>query len=211
MRRLAIIPARGGSKRIPRKNVKDFCGKPIICHVIDNAKKSGIFDKIHISTEDQGIAALVGKVGFKPDFMRPIELADDHTPLVPVLKYVIDKYSEFGEEFDQIWLLMACAPLIRPYDIQCAAKAMDGFGGRQAMLAVAEYPVPIEWAYQLKENGQLVPENPGAFATRSQDLKKKHFDVGAFACFPIDVIKNFTGAGSDQVFVGYVLPKKSCH
>lgn len=207
LRRLAIIPARGGSKRIPGKNIKDFCGKPIICHVIDNAKKSGIFDKIHVSTEDKGIATVVSKLGFHPDFMRPSNLADDHTPLVPVLQYVINKYEDLGEEFDQIWLLMACAPLIRPYDLQQASKTMDSSEGKKALLSVCEYPVPIEWAYQLHENGELKPEKPGMFAIRSQDMDKKYFDAGAFVCFPTDMIKNFTGAGSDQVFIGYVLPK----
>lgn len=110
--RLAIVPARGGSTRIPEKNIRDFCGKPMIAHILNAARKSGLFEFIHVSTESTHIAEIVQRLGFPIDFPRPGELANDHTPLMPVLKYVVETYQSSGRRFDEIWLLMACAPLI---------------------------------------------------------------------------------------------------
>src|SRR5437764_11044543 len=109
--RLAIVPARGGSKRVSDKNVRDFCGRPMIAHILGAARKSGLFDAIHVSTDSARIAGIVGDLGFATQFLRPSELADDFTPLMPVLRYVTDKFAKSGRHFDEVWLLMACAPL----------------------------------------------------------------------------------------------------
>src|SRR5947207_11884930 len=120
-KRIAIIPARGGSKRIVNKNIRDFCGKPMVAHVLGTAKASGLFDVIHVSTESTTIRRIVEDLGFRVDFLRPIELADDQTPIMPVLKYVADTFASRGQVFDQVWLLMACAPLIDSRDLNEAA------------------------------------------------------------------------------------------
>lgn len=111
-KRIAVIPARGGSKRLPGKNIRDFCGGPMIGHILRAARESGLFDVIHVSTEDAEIRTVCTDLGFAPDFERDPALADDVTPILPVLKFVIDTYAEQDKRFDQIWLLMACAPLI---------------------------------------------------------------------------------------------------
>lgn len=206
-RRLAVIPARGGSKRIPNKNIRDFCGKPMIAHVLQAALASELFDVIHVSTESAEIRETVEKLGFRIDFPRTDALADDHTPIMPVLKYVADTYASRGELFDQVWLLMACAPLVDARDLQQAAELFDRSGGRDPLLAVAEYPAPIEWAFSRSEDGKLTPVQAGMFAVRSQDLEKKYFDAGSFAAFPAATVRASQGAGSDAGFVGYVLPK----
>lgn len=205
--RIAIIPARGGSKRIPNKNIRDFCGKPMIAHILHVAQASGLFDVIHVSTESADVRETVEKIGLSVDFMRPGELADDHTPIMPVLKYVADTYAAKGQLFDQVWMLMACAPLIEACDLQQAAALFDRAGGYDPVLAVAEYPAPIERAFSRAEDGKLIPVQAAMFAVRSQDLEKKYFDAGAFAVFPTATVRASQGAGSGSGFIAYVLPK----
>lgn len=206
-RRIAIIPARAGSKRIPNKNIRDFCGKPMIVHILKEAHSSGLFDIIHVSTESDEVCKTVETLGYQIDFMRPVELADDYTPIMPVLKYVVDTFATRGQEFDQVWLLMACAPLIEESDLIQAATLFEQEGAKDPVIAVSEYPVPIEWAFTRASTGKLTPIQPGMFAIRSQDMKKKYFDAGAFAVFPAAKVQAFEGAGSDAEFIGYVIPK----
>ncbi len=207
MRRLAIIPARGGSKRIKNKNIRDFCGLPMIAHILTAAKKSKLFSVIHVSTDDENIRNVAECYGFPPDFSRPKEYADDFTPIMPVLRYVVEEYKKMGQFFDEIWLLMACAPLVRAEDLKSAARIFINFNGHQSLLAVSEYPAPIEWAFTRKISGELSPVQPGMFAVRSQDLSKKYFDAGSFAVFSSTSVLASQGAGDDNGFIGYVLPK----
>jgi pseudaminic acid cytidylyltransferase len=205
--RIAIIPARGGSKRIPNKNIRSFCGKPMISYVLKAAQASGLFDVIHVSTESGTIRRTVEDLGFPVDFERPIDLADDYTPIMPVLKYVVDTYESKGKRFDQVWMLMACAPLINHRDLKEASELFERSGGRDALLAVTEYPAPIEWAFCRGDDAKLIPAQPGMFAARSQDLQKKYFDAGSFAAFPVERVRNSHGAGADSGFIGFVMPK----
>lgn len=208
-KRIAIIPARGGSKRILNKNIRDFCGKPMIAHILQTASESGLFDEIHVSTDSETICKTVERLGFNIKFMRPAELADDHTPIMPVLRYVTETYASCGRQFDQVWLLMACAPLVRSSDLQQAAQLFDQAGGASPVLSVSEYPVPIEWAFSRAADGKMAPVQPGMFAVRSQDLEKKYFDAGVFVVFPAQTVQKSEGAGSDTGFIGYVIPKGS--
>lgn len=205
MKRLAIIPARGGSKRIPEKNIRNFFGRPMIEYSIDAAKKSGLFETIHVSTDSLRIAAVVENAGLRVDFMRPAELADDNTPIMPVLKYVLEEYKRRGSEFDLVCMIMACAPLIGPEDLLGAERLFGEAGCARQVLAIAPFPVPIEWAFSRASDGSLLPENPGAFATPSQELTVKYYDAGAFSFLSVDSIMASEGAGSDAGFMGYVL------
>ncbi|CAI8414132.1 MAG: CMP-N,N'-diacetyllegionaminic acid synthase [Gammaproteobacteria bacterium] len=207
MKRLAIIPARGGSKRIPNKNIRNFCGKPMIAYVLSAARESNLFTKVHVSTDNASICNVVTQCGFPPDFPRPAELADDHTPVMPVLHHVAKKYVKLGEHFDEVWLLMACAPLLDAKDLVSAATLFQQASGEQPLLAVSEYPAPIEWAFRRGASGELTPVQEGMFAARSQDLEKRYFDAGSFAVFPASRVLASQGAGSDSGFIGYVLPK----
>ncbi len=207
-KRLAIIPARGGSKRIPGKNIRNFCGKPMILHTLESARDSEIFDEIHVSTDSDTIADIADKAGFATKFMRPGSLADDQTPIMPVLKYVLEAYAGKGKNFSQVWMLMACSPLIEASDYVSAAKLFDDHQGKSPLLGIAEYPVPVEWAFSLSNiDNSLTPVNPGMFSMRSQDIEKKYFDAGAFSAFPADQIRQSKGAGQDKEFIGYVLDK----
>ena len=207
MKRLAIIPARGGSKRIPNKNIRDFCGQPMITHVLGSARASGLFTKVHVSTESEAIRDVAARFGFSPDFPRPAELADDHVPIMPVLRYAAQEYVKRGEEFEEVWLLIACAPFVDAPDLVGAANLFQEAGGQQPLLAVSEYPAPIEWAFSRGENGALTPVQAGMFAMRSQDLEKHYFDAGSFAVFSSKRVLESEGAGSDSGFIGYPLPK----
>lgn len=206
-RRIAIIPARGGSKRIPKKNIRDFFGKPVIAYTLQAAKTSGLFDVIHVSTDDAEVCKTVEKLGFQIDFMRPKELADDLTPIMPVLKYVVDTYATKDQLFEQVWLLMPCAPFICDSDLQQAAVRFELTEGADQLVAVTEYPAPIEWAFSISEDNKLTPVQPGLFAMCSQDLEKKYFDSGSFAAFTVKSVQTLQGLKPTPQLVGYVLPK----
>lgn len=207
MKRLAIIPARGGSKRIPQKNIRDFCGKPMVVHILEAARKSRLFDVIHVSTDCVDVAKVTENFGFQVDFMRPSSLSDDMTPIMPVMKFVTEEYKRQGVNFDQVWLLMACAPLTSSDDLIKAEHLFVEAGAASPLLGVCEYPAPVEWAFKREESGQLMPLQPGMFAVRSQDLQKRYYDAGSFSVFPEAAILKTEGAGSDANFIGYQLPK----
>jgi pseudaminic acid cytidylyltransferase len=207
--RIAIIPARGGSKRIPNKNIRDFCGQPMISYVLAAAKESGLFSKIHVSTESHQIASLVNELDFKVDFLRPSELADDHTPLMPVLKFVIEEFTKRGLNFDEVWLLMACSPNMRADDLYQASLLMNGESSSTSLVSISEYPVPIEWAFAREPTGHLIPKQPGMFKFRSQDLKPSFYDTGTFAVFSRTTVMSSNGAESNAKYIGYILPKGS--
>lgn len=179
----------------------------MIAHTLDTARESGLFDVVHVSTESPDVRATVEGLGFRVDFMRPEHLADDVTPIMPVLKYVVETYAARGRSFDEIWQLMACAPLVRPSDLKEAAAMFERTGGVTPLLAVAPHPAPIEWAYRRAADGTLAPVQPGMFATRSQDLERAYFDTGSFAVMPAAMVLSSQGAGSNTGFLGYVLDR----
>ncbi len=121
-KRIAIVPARGGSKRILSKNIRKFCGAPMISHILGTASQCGMFDEIHVSTDSDEVAAVAESLGFAVAFKRPANLADDHTPLMPVIKYVIEEYIRRGEIFDSVALLLPCDPMITADDLQLVAN-----------------------------------------------------------------------------------------
>jgi pseudaminic acid cytidylyltransferase len=206
--RLAIIPARGGSKRIPDKNIRNFCGRPMIGHILQTAANSKLFDTIHVSTESRRVADVVRSLGYPVDFFRPDELADDHTPLMPVLRYVAETYAASGRHYDEIWLLMACSPLIEPDDLIGASEFFQLSGGQRSVMTVAQYPAPVEWAYGRADDGSLVPLRPEMLAVRSQDIQPTYFDAGSFCIYPASSVLKSEGAGDYSAYVGYLLPRQ---
>lgn len=204
-RRLAVIPARGGSKRIPDKNIREFGGRPMIGHILDAASQSGLFDAIHVSTECERIAQVAERLGYPVRFMRPGDLADDHTPLMPVLRHVVETFAREGDSFDQVWLLMACAPLIEPSDL---VEASELFSAKsRPVVSVAKYPVPIEWAFRRRSDGSLDPLHPEMMVVRSQDIPDAYYDTGSFYIYPSAAVMQSTGAGDYSSYVGYPLPR----
>ena len=204
--RLAIIPARGGSKRIPGKNLRLFCGKPIVAYSIECAEKSNLFDQIHVSTDDDKISSIAKNLGYQPEFMRPPELADDHTPLMAVLKYTVEKYEKIGENFEEIVLIMACAPLILPEDLVSAVKLLASTPKTNGVISVCKFPAPIARSYHMNYNSFLTPNFPEQMSLRSQDLLENYYDAGQFCVFPTPVIKASNGAGDYKNLIGHELP-----
>jgi len=178
--RLAVIPARGGSKRIPKKNILPFCGKPMVAYALEAASESGLFDKIHVSTDSDEVSDVVESLGFPVDFKRCAELSDDFTGLVPVLRWVLEQYRIRGEVYDEICCIMPNAPLIGSQDIVDAFNTFGSHGGSHPLLVYARYPVPIEWAFRRGDDGLMVAVSPQSLVVRSQDLEAAYYECGPF-------------------------------
>lgn len=178
--RLAVIPARGGSKRIPKKNILPFCGKPLIAYALDAARESRLFDQIHVSTDSEEIAETVEKLGFSVDFMRDVRLADDHTGIVPVLRWVAGEYEQRGLHYDQVCCIFPTAPLLKSSDIVEAFRIFEDHDGSHPLLVYARYPVPVEWAFRRDENGFMSADCPEKILIRSQDLQHAYYECGPF-------------------------------
>ena len=180
IRRLAIIPARSGSKRIKNKNLKLFYGKPLIYYSIKALKESNIFSKIHISSDSSKILDYSNKLNIKTDFKRPNYLADDKTGLNKVLKYVISKYKSLNQIYDEVWLIFANNPFItKKILIDCSKEYKKiSYKKNNALMTVTKYNYPVNWAQKLSSNNYLLPLDEFNLKTRSQDLNKIFCEAG---------------------------------
>lgn len=205
MRRIAIIPARSGSKRIPNKNIRNFCGKPMISYILAEATKSKLFDKIHVSTNSEIIAKIVNKLGYDIDFLRPDSLSGDNTPLQPVIEYVLQCYANSDMYYDEVWLLLPCSPLIESNDLINASSFISTENNsKNGFIAVVEFPAPIDWAYEMNSMGFLKPLDSTKILLRSQDLEKRYYDSGTFMSFIIDNISDYKSPKiKNHSFLGY--------
>jgi pseudaminic acid cytidylyltransferase len=176
--RIAIIPARGGSKRIPRKNVKEFAGRPMIAYSIQAAQECGLFDKIIVSTDDEEIATIARSFGAEVPFMRPKELSDDHTATIPVIAHAIQTLQN-NYVIDNVCCIYATAPFIRSSDLIDAYNALLTHN-KQYAFPVTTFPFPIQRGVKRDVEGNIEMFNPQHFATRSQDLEEAYHDVGQF-------------------------------
>jgi len=179
MHRVAIIPARGGSKRIPRKNVKEFCGKPMIAWSIEAAKASGCFDKIIVSTDDAEIAGVAKECGATVPFLRPAELSDDFTGTLPVIRHAVEWLTDHEDPVSFACCLYATAPFVSAEDLRRGWELIQREGCSYAF-SVTSYAFPIQRAVRITENGRVAMFNPEHFQTRSQDLEEAWHDAGQF-------------------------------
>lgn len=179
MRSICIIPARGGSKRIPRKNVKDFLGKPIIAYSIETALKSGLFDEVMVSTDDQEIAEIAKQYGASVPFMRSAEAANDYATTADVLNEVLSEYKKRGQVFDNLCCIYATAPLIASQDIVDAYNRLSQ-GDFACVYPVVEFSYPIWRCLDVAEDGSMKRHWPEYERSRSQDLPKEYHDTGTF-------------------------------
>lgn len=177
--RLAVIPARGGSKRIPRKNIRDFCGRPMISWSISAARDSGCFDKIMVSTDDPEIAALAREYGAETPFLRPAELSDDHTPTVPVVAHAIVQAMALWGPVSAVCCLYATAPFVRAEDLQNGLTRLEA-GNCNFVFPVTTFAFPIQRALRRSETGEVTLFHPEHQTTRSQDLEEAWHDAGQF-------------------------------
>jgi len=177
--KLAVIPARGGSKRIPRKNIKVFNSKPIIAWSIEAARQSGCFDRIIVSTDDEEIAELARKWGADVPFVRPRSLSDDYTGTIPVIAHAIQWQQENGERPDEVCCIYATAPFIRVADLQHGLQLLEQIDC-EYVFTVTSYASPIQRAFRITEKPRVEMINPEHFNTRSQDLEEAYHDAGQF-------------------------------
>jgi len=189
IKRLLIIPARIGSKRIINKNIKKFRGKPIIEYSIESALKSKLFSEINISTDSLIVKKIAQKYFVNIDFPRPKKLSGDKIGLMNVFKFVVNKYKIQSKKFDEVWYLMPCAPLINSNDLVSASNYFK-LKKASAMLAVSEYSSPIQRAFKLDKNKKLIPINKNKLKYRTQDLIKSYHDSGTFGVFKSNVFYN---------------------
>jgi len=177
--RIAIIPARGGSKRIPRKNIKPFAGKPMIAYAIDAARSCGLFDHVVVSTDDQEIADIARRCGAEVPFMRPPELSDDHAGTVPVIAHAIEACRAAGWEAQQVCCIYPGVPLLRTDDLRAAHALLDA-GDADYAFTVASFPAAVQRALRRSPEGKMAPMNPEFVRTRTQDLEPGYYDAGQF-------------------------------
>lgn len=178
MKRIAIIPARGGSKRIPRKNIKYFCGKPIIAYSIEAALKSNLFDKVLVSTDDKEIAEISIKLGANVPFLRSKESSDDFSSTFDVLQEVLGELKTLNEVYDYLCCIYPCAPLISIENI-CLSYDILIKNKFDSVFPILPFCVPIQRALTYREN-KVDFSNKDYSLSRSQDLEKNYHDAGQF-------------------------------
>ena len=199
MKKIAIITARGGSKRIPRKNIKSFLGKPIMAYSIEAAIKSGIFDEVMVSTDDEEIAQIAKEYGAKVPFFRSEKTSNDFATTNDVLLEVIDEYEKRGEKFDYGVCIYPTAPFVTSERIKDAAtKFIES--GADSLIPVVQFSYPPKRAMVIRDE-RLVFEYPEFMDSRSQDLEKEYHDVGQFYCFNVEAYKK-----NKKLMLGNILP-----
>lgn len=177
--KLAVIPARGGSKRIPRKNIREFCGRPMIAWSIAAAHASGCFDRIVVSTDDDEIAEVARELGADVPFMRPATLSDDYAGTVPVIAHAITELRRLGEDPRQVCCIYATAPFLQTSDLRRGFDLLNQ-GHCNYVFSVTRYPFPIQRAIRITSSGRVRMFSPEHFNTRSQDLEEAYHDAGQF-------------------------------
>lgn len=187
---ICIIPARGGSKRIPRKNIRDFCGQPMIAWPIHAAQESGCFDRIVVSTDDDEIAQVAKECGAEAPFRRSANLADDHTPTVPVIADAIERLHV--EDKSPVCCLYATAPFVTPNDLRQGRECLERTSA-PFVLSVTTFAFPIQRAVRRHVSGTVEMFDPTQMQTRSQDLEEAWHDAGQFYWGCAETWKSATG------------------
>lgn len=188
MRNIAIIPARGGSKRIPKKNVKLFFGKPIIEYSIEAALKSGCFSEVMVSTDDPKIAKIAKRAGASVPFLRSSNTAKDKTPVGEAVLEVLDEYLKLGKKFDNFCCLFAAAPFIRAEDIKKAMQALLKTNNINSVFTVVKYDHPVQRSFRIK-NGKLKMQWRENLFKQSQDIETMYHDAAQFYCCKVKSFK----------------------
>ncbi|MDQ7004674.1 MAG: pseudaminic acid cytidylyltransferase [Ghiorsea sp.] len=176
---IAIIPARGGSKRIPRKNIKDFCGKPLIAYSIQTAIDSGLFDKVVVTTDDEEIASVAKSYGAEVPFIRPKELADDFTGTSDVVTHALQWLEKKGEKYDYVCTIYATAPLLQSVYLKEGFEKLMHSDAAHAFSATS-MPFPIHRTFKVTPDERCEMFWPENYGTRSQDLPEAYQDAGQF-------------------------------
>ena len=194
---IAIITARGGSKRIPKKNIKEFCGKPIIAYSIRAALDSGIIDEVMVSTDSEEIAEIARAYGAKVPFMRSAKTSDDFATTADVLMEVLERYQEMDRTFDVMSCIYPTAPFVTPQKLQ---SAYDTLTKEQAVMAmpVVAFSYPPQRSYVLNGN-MLEMKWKENYNKRSQDLEKMYHDAGQFYMYQVEAFVRLKGQMTESI------------
>ena len=195
--KIAMIPARGGSKRIPRKNIRLFAGKPAIAHAIDAAKEANVFDLIIVSTDDAEIAKVATKYGAEVPFMRPDTISGDHATTLDVIKHTLEWAETAGHDVEALCCIYPVNPFLEAADLKQAYQTLTQEGAGYCF-PVVEFPSAIQRALKLRHDGRLEMFNPDLSQTRTQDLEPAYHDVGQFYWGRPEVFKKMVPIFSDQ-------------
>lgn len=199
MKKIAIITARGGSKRIPRKNIKEFCGKPILAYSIEAALSSGIFDTVMVSTDDEEIAEAAKRYGAVVPFYRSERTANDFATTNDVLLEVLEEYEKRGERFELACCIYPTAPFVTAQKLKAAVEQLTA-SDADTLIPVVSFSYPPQRAMIVKE-GRLIFEYPQYLDSRSQDLEPHYHDVGQFYVFRTAAFEK-----NRKLMLGNILP-----
>jgi N-acylneuraminate cytidylyltransferase len=199
MKKIAIITARGGSKRIPYKNIKEFCGKPILAYSIEAALNSKIFDTVMVSTDDEKIANIAREYGAKVPFYRSEKTSNDYASTNDVLLEVLEEYENRGEHYDLACCIYPTAPFITPEKLKTAVDTLTK-SDADTLIPVVAFSYPPQRAMVIRED-KLVFKNPEYMESRSQDLEKQYHDVGQFYVFKTEPYKQ-----TKNLMLGNIIP-----
>jgi len=200
---VAIIPARGGSKRIPRKNIKDFYGKPLIVYSLETALESNIFDKVVVSTDDKEIADIAKKYGAEI-IQRPNELSDDYTGTWDVIDHAIEHLEKQGEVYNFACTIYATAPFLETGYLKDGFEKLKNSDAINAFSATS-MPFPIQRTFKLNSDGRCEMFTPQHYNTRSQDLEEAYQDAGQFYWSKVGQKSNEIFFGKDSIPI--ILPR----
>ena len=199
MSRLAIITARGGSKRIPKKNIREFCGKPILAYSIEAVLESGLFDHVMVSTDSEEIAEIARKYGAEVPFFRSETTSGDFATTNDVLAEVLEEYEKRGMHFDVACCIYPTAPFVTAEKLKTAVAQLES-SDADTLIPVVSFSYPPQRA-MVVENERLVFKYPEYLDSRSQDLQSHYHDVGQFYVFRTDRF-----AVNKKLMVGDILP-----
>jgi len=177
--KVAVIPARGGSKRIPRKNLREFDGEPIIGYPIKAAQRSRLFDEVIVSTDDQEISEVSRGLGAEVPFVRPKHLCDEHTGTTPVVAHAVRWLQDSGAQLSAVCCLYATAPFVSELDLKCGLETLES-GDWDYVFSATTFPFPIFRGFRLNDSRGVEMFQPHHFDTRSQDLPEALHDAGQF-------------------------------
>jgi pseudaminic acid cytidylyltransferase len=202
---VCIIPARGGSKRIPRKNIKEFNGKPLIAYSIEAALKSGCFDRVVVSTDDDEIANTAMSFGAEAPFLRPTNLSNHTTGTLEVIKHAIEHLEQLGEKFQSICCLYATAPFIQAETIALAYEQLKSSKAEYCFTATS-FASPIQRAFKITKQNRAEMFYPKYYKRNSQDLIEAYHDAGQFYWGKAEVFKQMKPIYS-KFSSPYILPR----
>jgi pseudaminic acid cytidylyltransferase len=201
---IAIIPARGGSKRIPRKNIKDFFGMPLIAYSIKVALKSKLFDKVIVSTDDEEIAKIAKEYGASVPFIRPVELSDDFTGTGAVVNHALAYLKEQGENYDFVCTIYATAPFLQDKYLIEGFEKLKNSNARNAF-SCTSMPFPIQRTFKITDDERCQMFWPENFSKRSQDLEEAYQDAGQFYWTNLNIKSEDIIFGKDSIPI--ILPR----